>query len=328
MNGWAMRVGIRVPCYRAWCKASQIRRIARAAEDFGFDSLWVQDHLVAPLGPPEEILVGGLSDWMSEAAGAKKPTTLLEYYAGGDWWLDPYSVWGFLAAVTERVTLASDIIVLPYRNPIVQAKMIGTLDVLSGGRIVLGTGTGHVRAESEVLGVDFSVRARMHDEYIRVVRRLLSGAEASFEGEFVRFGPLRTLVRTEKGTCPPILVGGNGRRAIRRAAELGDGWLPSMPDPAGLRRGIAELEAACARAGRAERPAVSLSLPSLIRLARPGAPQASRARLSPAEAAAKLNELAAQGVAEVSLGFPMPSEAVYLEQIELFAKEVLPALAT
>ena len=201
----SVKIGVRVPCYRRWCRAPQIRAIAAAAEELGFASLWVQDHLVAPTGPREEVLVEGISDWMSgpgldlhqghgPAPGRRarrRPTTVQEYYAGDDWWLEPYVTWGYLAALTTRVQLASDIVVVPYRNPLVQAKMLGTLDVLSGGRMILGTGSGHVAAESQALGIDFAARGRMHDEYLRVIRQLLSQEEVTFEGEFFTFGPLR-----------------------------------------------------------------------------------------------------------------------------------------
>ena len=200
-----------------------------------------------------------------------------EYYAGDDWWLEPYVTWGYLAALTTRVQLASDIVVVPYRNPLVQAKMLGTLDVLSGGRMILGTGSGHVAAESQALGIDFAARGRMHDEYLRVIRLLLSQEEVTFDGEFFSFGPLRPLIETVQQP-PPIYVGGNGKRSIRRAAELGDGWLPSVTTPEALAKGLEALRAACDAIGRPRLPVVALSLPSLLRLDAPGATPGRRAR--------------------------------------------------
>lgn len=323
-----LTVGVRVPCYRRWCTAVEVRAIAHQAEEQGFGSLWVQDHLVAPLGSPEETAVKGLDTWMSGDATppAARPKTLFEYYAGDDWWLDPYITWGFLAAATTRVKLASDIVVVPYRNPIVQAKMLGTLDVLSQGRMILGTGTGHVRAESEVLGVEFDARARMHDEYLRVIRTVLSAEEVSFEGEFFSFGPTRTLIRPVQQPHPPIWVGGHGHRAIRRAAELGDGWLPSMVEPDGLARGIEALRAECDRIGRATLPTLALSLPSRFRFAgRDG--RGSDKATTPDAAIELLQRYASLGVEHVALGLAMPNLAVYLDQIDTFAREVLPALS-
>jgi alkanesulfonate monooxygenase SsuD/methylene tetrahydromethanopterin reductase-like flavin-dependent oxidoreductase (luciferase family) len=189
--------------------------------------------------------------------------------------------------------------------------------------MILGTGSGHVRAESDVLGLDFDARARHHDEYLRVVRTLLSSDEASFDGEFFRFGPVRTLVRPVQQPCPPIWIGGHGRRAVRRAAELGDGWLPSMLEPDALARGADDLRAACDAVGRADVPTIALSLPSRLRFG----PSRSGSSSTPDEAIALLRRYASVGVEHVALGFAMPNASVYLDQIELFAREVLPALA-
>ena len=323
-----MKVGVRVPCYRAWCGRDEVLAIASLAEAAGFDSLWVQDHLVAPVGSGDDVVVRGLDDWMTPASTPGRKT-LQEYYAGDDWWLEPFVTWGFLAAATTRVMLASDIVVVPYRNPLVQAKMIGTLDVLSGGRMIIGTGSGHVAAESSALGVDFDVRGRMHDEYLRVITLMLSAEEVAFDGEFIRFGPLRTMIRPVQQPHPPIYVGGHGKRAIRRAAELGDGWLPSVTDPDALARGIEELRLACARIGRDRLPTIALSLPSLFRFDT-GAGRGSGSRpVTTTEAAiALLRRFEEIGVEHVSLGFPMPNVSVYLAQITHFADEVLPAVRT
>jgi hypothetical protein len=165
----------------------------------------------------------------------------------------------------------------------------------------------------------------MHDEYLRVIKVILSDEEASFEGEFFRFGPLRTLIRPVQRPHPPIYVGGNAPRSIRRAAELGDGWLPSDPDAEGLARGIERLRRACDAVGRAELPVIALSLPSRFRMPVPGRTAGRSPDTPPAEVIATLRGYEALGVDHVSLGFRMPSAAVYLQQVETFAREVLPA---
>jgi probable F420-dependent oxidoreductase len=320
-----VQVGVRIPCYRRWCDGEAVRSIALVAEALGYDALFVQDHLVAPLGEDDEIRVGGQSRWMSGEEGDGPTPTLLRYYGGDDWWLDPFVVWSFLAAVTSRVRLGSDVVVVPYRNPIVQAKMLGTLDVLSGGRMILGTGSGHVEAESRVLGLDHASRARRHDEYLRLIAAFLETEELEFHGEFFDFGPTRTLVRPVQRPRPPIWVGGNSRRAIRRAAELGDGWLPSAVPPDDLRRGVAELERACERAGREHRPDLAVSLPSTFRMAG-GPPGGRRPVTGPDEVLDELGRYAEVGVGLVVLAFPMPGLDVYLDQLRAFAG-VLPDLA-
>jgi probable F420-dependent oxidoreductase len=323
-----LEIGVRVPCYRRWCGRAEAKAIATRAEEIGFASLWVQDHLVAPTGSPEATAVTGLSGWMSGAESPpRQATTVAQYYAGDDWWVDPYAMWGFLAGVTERVKLASDILVIPYRHPVVQAKLIGSLDVLSGGRMIIGTGSGHVPAEAAVLDVDFDVRARLHDEYLRIIIAMLTADEVAFDGEFHRFGPVRTMIRPVQQPHPPIWIGGNGRRAIRRAVELGQAWLPSVVEPEALARGIDELHRVAAEHERDAPPAVAVSMPGLIRLADPAAPPAKRPPMTAEQAVELLQRYADLGVGHVSLAFPTPSAAVYLRQMELFAEQVLPAFA-
>lgn len=326
-----MDIGVRVPCYKRWCRRSEAEAIATQAEATGFASLWVQDHLVAPTGPPEQTTVAGLSEWMTSGSDRPEPAkpkkTITEYYAGDDWWIDLYAMWGFLAGVTRRVRLGSDILVIPYRHPIVQAKLLGSIDVLSEGRLIIGTGSGHVPAEAAALDVDFDARARLHDEYLRIIAAILTSEEVEFEGEFHRFGPLRTMIRPVQRPHPPIWVGGNGRRAIRRAVELGQGWLPSVVEPDALARGIEELHRVAAEHGREEDITVAVSMPGLIRLADPDAPPSRRPPMTADKAMALLQRYAALGVSHVSLAFSTPSAAVYLRQMELFAEQVLPAFA-
>jgi len=319
-----MKVGVRIPCYRRWVGADEVREMAVAAEAMGYESLWVQDHLVAPVGSREETTVGGLSQWMEPDAPPRPALTAAEYYAGDDWWLDPYPVWAYLAAVTSRVRLCSDIVVIPYRNPVVQAKMLGTIDVLSKGRLTIGTGSGHVAAESAALGVDFDHRGDLHDEYLRVIVAVLGGREVSFEGAHYRFGPVRTLIEPVQRPHPPIAVGGNSRRAIRRAVEHGDAWLPSMTAPADLARGVEALHEECERAGRLSPPAIYISLPSGMKIRDPAAP--GHGGSTAEDLLARLVAYEAVGVSHAALAFPMPDLGTYLRQLQLFADGVLPGL--
>jgi probable F420-dependent oxidoreductase len=138
----------------------------------------------------------------------------------GTHWMDPVATLGWLAARTERIMLLTHVYVLAYRHPLMAAKQLATLDHLSGGRLVAGIGAGHVQAEFEHLGVDFAQRGRALDTGIPIVARAL-------EHEFVDgFGARPRPVQTPR---PPIWVAGSSPAAIRRAARLGDGWLPQGP---------------------------------------------------------------------------------------------------
>ena len=320
-----MKIGVRIPVYRRWCDARAVRSVAELAEHGGFDAVFVQDHVVAPVDPALDLGVDGVSTWMSNAGAAGRPS-LLDYYAADDWWLDPFSVWAYVAAITERVTLGSDVVVVPYRHPLVQAKMLATIDVLSGGRLLVGTGTGHVEAEFRTLGVDWGRRADLHDEYLRVLDRFMSSRELQYDGEIVSLGPTRTLVQTVQDPRPPIFVGGNGPRSIRRAVELGDGWLPSAVAPDELTVGLRRLEAMRAAAGRVSPVRVAVSLPNAVKLDTGDAPAGGRPTWSVAEVVDLCGRYAELGVELLVLGLPMPSLDVYLGQLEAVAAAVLPEI--
>jgi len=118
------------------------------------------------------------------------------------------------------------VLVLPYRNPVILAKQIATLDFLSGGRITLGTAAGHLEREFDVLKVPFGERGALTDEYIRAMKELWTSPEPSFQGRYVQFDNIVFEPKPVQKPHPPIFVGGNSRPAMRRAANLGDGWLP------------------------------------------------------------------------------------------------------
>lgn len=168
-----------------------------------------------------------------------------------DTWYDTIATLGWLAAQTERVHLVSHVYVLPYRHPLQTAKSFVTLDALSGGRAVLGAGAGHLESEFALLGVDYASRGRAVEEAIPVIR-------AAFEEEYPTIGGPGAEVgvgispRPVRPGGPPIWIGGSSPAAMRRAAELADGWLPQGPPKIGMRKGIAEIRERRAAAGLPE----------------------------------------------------------------------------
>src|ERR1051326_8535151 len=155
-----MRFGVTVPNYRRLASPENLEHVARRSEALGFDSLWVTDHVVVPAA-------------YRELFGATV--------------FDPLSVMAFLAAHTQRVTLGTAVLVIPYRNPLVVAKQLATIDNLSGGRVVLGTGAGWAREEFDALGVDYAERGPMTDEYLRVILELWTSEQPHFAGKYVSF---------------------------------------------------------------------------------------------------------------------------------------------
>jgi probable F420-dependent oxidoreductase len=192
--------------------------------------------------------------------------------AGGHHAQDPFVMLSLFAAATKKVRLQTGIIVLPYRNPFILARSIATLDRFSNGRVTLGVGAGYLKGEYRALGVDFEQRNELMDEYLRALRVSLGGEEFTFEGtgyqalgNRIQPGPIQT-------PHPPLLVGGNAKRAIRRAVELGDGWYPfftgegpvtqtsrtvKMAGEDDLAAGIAYMMEQCEIMGRTVPPEVS-----------------------------------------------------------------------
>ncbi|HLM05896.1 MAG TPA: LLM class F420-dependent oxidoreductase [Blastococcus sp.] len=173
----------------------------RAAEDSGFDAVAFTEHPAPSL------------KWLQ---------------AGGHESLDPLTALAFTAAVTSRIKLMTYLLVLPYRNPLITAKMIATVDLLSQGRLIVGAGGGYLRSEFFALGVDFEERGALFDEAIDVIRQLWAGEALTVEGRhFTARGQVST-PRPAQQPHPPIWIGGNGKNARRRVARAADGWMPLL----------------------------------------------------------------------------------------------------
>jgi probable F420-dependent oxidoreductase len=206
-----------------------------AAEAAGYESLWTVEHVVVPKG--------------YESA---YPYSRSGRMAGGveDFAIPDPLVWlAFAAAASSTIRLATGVLILPQRNPVVLAKEVATLDVLSGGRMTLGVGAGWLEEEFRAIGVPFADRGSRVDEYVGAMRALWSQEVASFDGEFVSFKDVYMRPQPVNGTVP-IVVGGHTRRAARRAGELGDGFYPASAAVAELPELVALARDAADRAGR------------------------------------------------------------------------------
>ena len=204
--------GIALPNYGPLAGPETLVRLARLAEDLGVDSIWVSDHLVAP--------VGVASVYPYDRRPDPKPGdmgVIEEFY-------EPLSTLAFLAGATSRVRLGISAYVMPYRNPVVTAKQVATIDRLSGGRLVLGIGVGWLAEEFAALDVPFARRGLRTEEYLAVCKALWAGGEARFDGETYRLPPVRTGPRPQQTPHPPLWISGNSKRGIERAARIGDGW--------------------------------------------------------------------------------------------------------
>jgi probable F420-dependent oxidoreductase len=192
---------------------------------------------------------------------------------GGHYAQDPFVMLSLFAAATKKLRLQTGILVLPYRNPFITARAVATLDVFSGGRVTLGLGAGYMKGEYFALGVDFERRNDIVDEYIKALKAAWGADEFSFKGTGYEARGSRILPRPLQKPHPPLLIGGNSHRAIRRAVELGDAWYPfftagplsdtartaAMTGENDLAEGMRYLHEHCAKVGRERPPEIILS---------------------------------------------------------------------
>ena len=151
--------------------------------------------------------------------------------AGGHDALDPFAALAFCAAVTEQIRLMTNVVVAPYRNPFLLAKMVATVDVLSDGRTIVGAGTGYLRAEYRALGVEFAERNELFDEALDTILAAWSGDEVTFEGRHFTASGNQARPEPVQQSHPPIWIGGNSERARQRVASKGQGWIPFPASP-------------------------------------------------------------------------------------------------
>ncbi|WP_330456394.1 LLM class F420-dependent oxidoreductase [Streptomyces sp. NBC_00820] len=204
-----MRVGLHALGIANGARPEIVRAVARAAEAHGFSRLWAGEHVVLVDAP--------VSRYPYSDDGR------IAVPADADW-LDPLLALSFAAGVTDEIGLATGVLLLPEHNPVVVAKQVATLDVLSAGRFTLGVGIGWSADEFAALGVPFARRGRRTEEYLAAMRTLWREDVATFEGHFTHFRNARVNPKPVRDRSIPVVMGGNGDEALRRAATVADGW--------------------------------------------------------------------------------------------------------
>ena len=210
-----MKLGIALPHFGPAASTDAIVTVARKAEALGFASLWVLDRLLWPIQPTSKYPGNPRGDM---------PRPMQSTW-------DPLIVLGFAAAHTEKLLLGTSVLVASYRNPAVVAKMMATLDLLSRGRLIMGLGVGWNQDEFVAVGQRLDERNEQTDEFIEVVKELWQTDESSFAGRHFQIPRSVFLPKPLQNPHPPIWIGGNSARALRRVAAYGDGWHPTSRMP-------------------------------------------------------------------------------------------------
>lgn len=210
--------------------------IAKRAEELGFESYWVPDHPIVPVGS-EQTYPGTPPDGSSLTFLTRIP--------------DPLIVLARAGAVTTRLKLGTGVYLVPERHPLISAQQIASLDEATRGRFLLGIGAGWNRAECEVLGGNFDHRWGQTKDFIAAMRSLWQDDEAEYRGKYAEFSPVYCYPKPARQSGPPVLVGGIGSPYVyRRVAEWGDGWIPLIADMTAFHDGMEKLKRACEAVGR------------------------------------------------------------------------------
>ena len=309
--------GTSMPSRGDMASPENLRTLAQRAESLGFDSVWVSDHIILPRK------VNSFYPYAADGVATFRPDE--DYY-------DPLATLNFLAGCTQKIRLGTHVLILPYRNPVLTAKMLSTLDVLSGGRVILGAGVGWMEEEFQALGLDtYAQRGAVTDEYIQLFKELWTKDNPEFHGEHYQLSESGFQPKPVQKPHPPIWIGGHTNPAIRRAAKYGDGWMPiglrppAILEPEELAEKIARLRRLTVRAGRPE-DAVSLCFSTGVTF--DNSPGATRRMMSgrAEQIAADLRQYQDLGVRNFILGFPGDSVAALDEAMEQFSKQVMPLI--
>jgi len=310
-----MRYGFYLPTRGPTATRESILKLAREGERLGLHSAMIADHIVFPV-----------------ESDSAYPYTVDGKHPGTGDALETFSILGVVAGATEKVRLVTSVLVLPYRNPVLTAKMVASLDIMSGGRLTLGVGVGWLKEEFEALdSPDFERRGAVTDEWIAIFKQLWTKSPASFDGTFYKYTDIRCEPFPLQKPHPPIWVGGHSKAALRRTARHGDGWHPvgaiaaSPLPPQEMKAHLQTLKQMTEAEGRDfSKLTISYKAP----LYDTGIPDRDGGRRSFSgsadDIAGDIRSFAAIGVHELIFDFRGNSIADSIERLQRFAAEVIP----
>ncbi len=314
-----MEYGFGIPTRGPMATPKTMATLASRGEELGFSLVSVSDHIVIP----KEIR-------------SRYPYSSSGEFSGGDGeCLEQLTLLSYLAGQTTKIRLLTSVMVVPHRSPVHTAKILATIDVLSGGRLIIGCGVGWMEAEFEALGVPpYEERGAVANEYIRAFKELWTSDNPTFEGKYCRFSDVTFAPKPIQKPHPPIWIGGESPRALKRAAQLGDGWYPIGANPTYPLGTSEQLSASLSKLRRyaeeAGRDPIEINiaysagwyddqhastLPNGERRSFTGTPE---------QIAGDIRDFEGLGVHQMTLGLQADTLDQTVKRMERFAKEVMP----
>ncbi len=320
-----LELGFHLPCRGPLARVDVLTRLARAADALGYSVISISDHVVLP-----------------KTSSAPYPYDHSGAFPGGAQqpFIEPIPLAAWLLAITKRVRVAISVLVVPYRNPVVTAKQLATMDAMSGGRLIVGVGVGWWPEEFEAVAAPpFAERGAVTDEYINLMKALWTQSDPRFDGKYYRIRDVTMFPKPAQKPHPPIWVGGHTEPALRRTALLGDAWHPiGLRGPAGLApeelaEKVARIRTLARAAGR-DPAAIRVAFRGPIDLwptrGRPPAGPTGENRLLAGPLAKVVSDLRAYeaaGADTVIFDFPRPDPAAMVALMRRVAREVRPRLS-
>jgi probable F420-dependent oxidoreductase len=308
-----LKVGLDVGVYGRLATRDHILELAALAESSSLESLWLADHVMFPVHVASKY--------------PYSPTGVFPIDMTQEPLLEPMAIMGVLVGATKRVKIGTAVLVIPYRNPVLLARMLVTLDVLSAGRTMLGAGVGWLAEEFAALEAQpFAARGRVTDEYIEIVKRICQGGEVRFQGNHYHLDPVISSPGSVQRPHPPILIGGTSNAALHRVARLGDGWLSTGLHPERIGERLRTLQKLCKAHGR---PYADLSLSHKLFInigeARQSADGSRDAGTgTPADIVHDLRRLVDLGYSRVIVRYRGSDAAEQRRQLRMFIADIVP----
>ena len=309
-----MHYGFYLPTRGPASGPDDLATLAARGEELGFHSVMIADHIIFPT-----------------RIESKYPYTVTGAFPGEGDALEQLTLMAFIAAKTEKLRLVSSVMILPHRNPVVTAKVLATIDVLSKGRVTVGVGVGWMAEEFAALNApDFAKRGAVSNEYLEIFAKLWAGGPVSHQGEFYQFDEVRCEPLPVQRPGPPIWVGGHSRAALRRAARYGDGWhpvganaaVPLPPDEMAVL--ISELKQLTVAEGR-DFDAMALSFKAPLYDTAVAQPDGARRPFTGSndQVIEDIHTYANLGIEELIFDIRSPSLSESLERMEHFAADIM-----